>query len=71
MTVKFKVIILLTLTMLCANGCAGLSLFSSTHTHKHYNESPETEVKINKLESRIINLEALLKKQNIEASARK
>ena len=45
----------LALGAMFATGCAGLSLFSSKHTH--YHKSPETDQKIERLEHRVQELE--------------
>jgi len=52
---KAILVSVLTLACLSAGGCAGLSLFSSTHVHHHRSE--EIEKKIDSLEKRVEEIE--------------
>ena len=53
--VRFMTFAMVVLTLVLVTGCAGLSLFSSTHTH-HY-DTRETKARIEKLETRLAELE--------------
>jgi hypothetical protein len=43
--------------MSLTSGCMGLSLFSSTHTHTHYESKPEIEQRVTELEKKVQTME--------------
>jgi hypothetical protein len=50
-SIRFRTSALIALVAMTTNGCAALSLFSSTHEH-HYDSNPEIERRLTALEQR-------------------